>query len=244
MQHNYDVHKKNEYWTESVKICENLIGKTRDNTIFTRAIHILVLLYRNFGENEKAVACANRMPELNDSREILLASATDGKEEAKYIGEALLKMADEFSAQLVYGLVNNKHHYETDMPIDKIKGLISLFYLICEDGNFGEYHGRVIQLYLYLSRLQWERGYHDDAFLSLDKALKHARALEALLDGKEHFFTAALVSFVKCRGGKPVKIAASLSQDWPFWCNPDYSQVEKEIKADPRWNKWVAKTQQ
>lgn len=129
------------------------------------------------------------------------------------------------------------------MPIKKIKGAIAIFCLICDDGNMGIYHGDLIKLYLYLSRVQWERGYHDDAFVSLDEALKHARTLENLLDGEEHSFTAPLVSFVKYRTGTPVEIAKCLPDDWPFWCNPDCSNVEKEIKTDPRWKEWVAKTQ-
>lgn len=101
-----------------------------------------------------------------------------------------------------------------------------MFYLLCEDGNFGEYHGVVIPLYLYLSRVQWERGYHDDAFASLDEALKHGKALEALQDSSNN---------------EP-PIVKTLPQDWPWFCSPDYSQVEKEIKADPRWEAWVEKT--
>lgn len=244
IQHQYDIHRKNVYWQEAVKVCEALLNAAKDPAVVTKATSILVLLYRNIGETEKAVACANRMPELKHSREILLAAATDGKEEARYIGDALLKMASKFAEQFVYGLVNNLHHYETDMPIHKLKGLISLFDLICDDGNLGEYHGEVVKLYLYLSRVQWERGYRDDAFASLDEALRHAKALEAILDGTEHALTAPLVSFVKSKPGPPTEIAKMLPEDWPFWCNPDYSQVEKEIKADPRWAEWVAKTQQ
>ena len=26
----------------------------------------------------------------------------------------------------------------------------------------------------------------------------------------------------------------TLPEDWPFWCNPDYRQVEKEIKSAER----------
>ena len=74
MQHGYDKHKSNAYWTESVKICERLLETTHDNAIYTRAVHILVLLYRNFGETEKALACAARMPALRDCRELLRAS--------------------------------------------------------------------------------------------------------------------------------------------------------------------------
>ena len=243
IQHNYDVHKKNEYWAESIKLCEYLIGNAADNATVTRAIHILVLLYRNIGENDKAIAYAQKMPELKNCREILFSAASDGKEEAKYIGDFLLKTASLFAQQLVYGLITNKHHFESDMPIEKIKGAISLFYLICDDGNMGKYHGDLIELYIYLSRVQWERGYHDDAFESLNESLKHAKALEALWDEEEHTLTAPLVSFVKYKTGAPDNFSKDLPNFWPGWCNPDYSQVAKEIKADPRWKEWVAKTQ-
>lgn len=237
------VHSKNEYWTEAVGICEGLVGSDCGNDIFTRAVRVLVLLYRNFGEYGRAAGFAKRMPTLENSWEMLLAVSSDGKDEARYIGDALLKTASEFSRILVQGLMVNEHNYETDMPIEKINGLISLFYLICDDGNFGEYNGQLIQLYLYLSRIQWSRGYRDEAFVSLDKALEHARALEKLLDGEEHYFTAPLVSFVKCRAGEPVKIAASLPDDGAFWNCPDFSQAEKELKADPRYADWVRRTQ-
>ena len=239
MQHNYDVHRKNVYWSESIKICEQLVGTASDNTIVTRAIYILVMLYRNLGENDRAVICAERMPKIEHCREMMLSGAADGKQEAAYIGDLLLKMASHFSQQLIYGLINNVHHFESDMPIGKIKGILSLFDLLCDDGNYGEYNGDLIQLNLYLSRLQWERGYHDKAFASLDQALKHARALESLLDGEDHYFTAPLVKFVKCTSGEPQRIAEKLPQDWPMWMNPDYSRVEQEIKADPRWDQWV-----
>ena len=244
IQYSYDKQRKNEYWSETEKICKRLVDDAKDNTIFTRAIAILVPLYRTFGEYEKAVFYANKMPELCRCREFLLADGTDGKESAKYIGEFLLKSAKEFSEQLVFGLIANIHNYDSDMPIEKVKGAISIFYLICDDGNMGKYHGMLIKLYLYISRLQWERGYQDDAFVSLYEALKHAKALEKLFDGEEHTLTAPLVSFVKYSTGKPKEIAKYLPDDWPFWCNPSCCEVEREIKADPRWQEWVAKTQE
>ncbi|MBQ3528375.1 MAG: helix-turn-helix transcriptional regulator [Clostridia bacterium] len=244
IQHSYDVHKSNEYWAESIKLCEYLVSNAADNATVTRAIHILVLLYRNIGENDKAIAYAKKMPELKNCRELLLTAAADGKEEAKYVGNFLLKAANEFAEQLVYGLITNKHHFESDMPIEKIKGAISLFDLICDDGNMGVYHGMLIKLYLYLSRLQWERGYHDEAFDSLDEALRNAKAFDALCDGEEHTLTAPLVKYVKFRADTVKSITRELPQDWPFWCNPDYGEVEKGIKADPRWEEWVRKTQE
>lgn len=243
IQHSYDKHKKNEYWSESVKICEYLVNNACDNTIVTKAIKILVLLYRNFGETENAITYAMKMPLIKTCREFFLAAASDGKEESKYIGEFLLKSASQFSEQLICGLIANRNNYESDLPIEKVKGAISLFYLICDDGNMGLYHNDLIKMYLYLSRLQWERGYHDEAFDSLESALNHAKALEKLCDGKEHTLTAPIVSFVKYKISVHKDIAKSLPDDWPFWCNPDYSTVEKKIKADPRWKEWVERTQ-
>lgn len=239
IRHDYDRHRANPYWTEAVEICENLVSAASDTAIVTEAISILVLLYRNLGETEKAVAYANRIPGLKDCREVLLAAAGDGKERAQYIGELLLALAAEFSEQLVYGLMTNLSNYQSDIPVETIKGAIGLFHLICGDGNLGKYHDELIKLTLYLSRLQWERGYQDEAFASLYEALEHAKALEAVLDGEEHSLTAPLVSLVKYKTNPYSGIAAVLPEDWPFWQSPDYSQTAQEIKADPRWEKWA-----
>ncbi len=246
MRHNYDVHRRNTYWDEAVKVCGRLADSAADNTIAMRAVTVLVLLYRNFGENEKARSYAERMPELKYCRELMLASASEGKEEAKYVGEFLLRAAHAFKEQLLYGLIVNKGNFDSDMPIEKVKGVIALYDLICDDGNFGLSHGELIPLYLYLSRLQWERGYHDEAFESLDMALYHAKALEKVIAKTEHVYTAPLLRFVKKEfpAAPNAEIAKQLPDDWPFWCNPDYSQVKKEIQADPRWDAWVKKTQE
>lgn len=241
LQHDYDRHKENPYWKEAVELCENLVDTAKDHAVVTQAVSILVLLYRNLGESAKAAAHANRMPELKNCREVLLAGAADGKDAAGYIGDLLLKLASLFSRQLIYGLMNNLSHYQDDSAVKKIEGAISIYGLLCEDGSLGRYHNDLIILYLYLSRVQWERGYHDSAFASLDEALKHAQALEAVADGEEHAFTAPLVSLVTYKMGPCSGIADTLPEDWPFFSYPDYRQVAEEIKADPRWEQWVRK---
>jgi len=243
IRYDYDHHKKNEYWSECHKICEHLVENAKDNSVFTTAISILVPLHQIRGESDKAIFYAKRMPKLHESQEFLLTEATDGKLSAEYIGEFLLESARQFSEQLVLGLIADKRNFETDMPIEKIKGAISIFSLLCDDGNFGIHHDFVYKLYLFLSRLQWERGYRDDAFISLDKALEHAKAFEKLFDEREHQLTAPLVSFVKYDMGERREVVKTLPDEWPFWSNPDYSKVKEEITADPRWDEWVSGTQ-
>ena len=246
IQYCYDKERKNGYWSECAKICEQLIENSKDNIVYMRAVAVIVPLYRNRGEYEKAISYANRMPDLQKCRDYLLTEATDGKLNARYTGEYLLHTAREFSEQLIFNLISNRENFESDMPMKKVEGAIALFDLICDDGNYGLYNDILSKLRLFLSRLQWERGYHDEAFESLDKALEHAKELERLVGTSEHRYTAPLVSFVT---DPPIRsnfgsAAEDLPDDWPFWCNPDFSEVEKEIKADPRWAEWVKRTQE
>ena len=247
IRYEFDRHKKNPYWMEAIRLYETLVSDAADGGIRTNSICELVRLYRIVGEQEKAVALARQLPPLEHSREIILASATDGKSHAKYLGEVLLKLAYQFAEQLVYALVVNKANFETDMPVRKVEGAIAVFNLICEDGNLGIYHREVAYLYLYLSRLQWEQGQQEAAFESLDAALHHAKAYDALAVQEQPRYTAALVKLVTCEDEEFWEhgmFAQNLSQDWPMWCNPDYTKVKQEMTADPRWEAWVKKTQE
>ena len=244
LRHKVEIHRENPYWGEAVRIGETLLTSSADQTVVTQAVSILIPLYRNLGETAKAIACAKRMPRMRNCRDLLLATSTDGKENAEYTGAFLLEAARLFSEQLICALMANRQHFESDLPIETIKGAIGLFRLLCDDGNFGVYHDELIKLNLYLSRVQWERGYHDEAFESLDAALLHAKALERVFTEPEHRFTAPLVSFVRTDLGKAreLRIAPLLPEDWPFQSQPDCTAVANEIKADPRWAEWVAKT--
>ena len=142
---------------------------------------------------------------------------------------------------MVFGLITDLANFGGDMPVKKVKGAIALFDLICEDGNFGAYHDFVLRLYLYLSRLQWENGEHDDAFASLDAALHHAKAYDAFADGEEHRLTAPLVRYVNSRAEPIRDLVKNLPDEWPFWCNPYYREIKAEMEADPRWTEWVSR---
>ncbi len=236
-----DEHRRNPYWDEAIRLCETLAASAHDCEIGSGAAAILALLYRNIGEPEKAIAWANRMPPLRQSREVLSAHAADGKAAAQKIGALLLRLADTLSEQVVYALLADKNRFPADLAAQKVRGVLALWSLLCDDGNFGAYHGTLIKLHLYLSRLEWEAGRCDAAFDALDEALRHARALERCCDGQEHAYTAPLVSHVTYPTDVCDGIAQTLPDDWPFWHSPCDAQTAWEIQADPRWASWVAR---
>lgn len=238
----YFEHNKNTYWKESIQICENLLDESTNNSIHLKALTLLVTLNRNLGQINKSKKYANKMPSINYSKELMLIKATDHLEQNKYIGLYLLNTVCEMSNQIVHSLMNNLNNFNSDIAINKIKGIIDMFYLICEDGNFGIYHGDLIKLYLYLARLEYDKGYEDDAFKSLDEALKHAKSLESITPG-EHKLTSALVSEVTYKVDKQIKITQDLPIDFPWYQLPPHKEVTDRMKQDPRWNAWVNKIQ-
>lgn len=53
-----------------------------------------------------------------------------------------------------------------------------------------------------------------------------------------------LAAYMRPDPSDPTTTAAALPDDWPWWSVPEVEQVKAEIQADPRWNVWVAKTQE
>ena len=153
----FDTEKTNEYWNEAKILFETLILNTSNNEIKANSIYNLIMLYRNTGEYQKAINLANTLPQIRYSKEIMLSLSTDGKQQSGYLGDSLLELAYMFAEQIIYNLVSNKSNFDTDMPIEKVKGAISNFELLAEDGFLGIYHREVCYLYLYLSRLQYEK---------------------------------------------------------------------------------------
>lgn len=239
-KHTYTEHNKNKYWQEAIKICENLQDESTNQTIITRSTSLLVLLYKNIGNFNTSIKYANKLNALSLSKELMLIKATDGIDQTKHIGEYLLTSIHELSHQIIYSLMNNINNYKTDMPINKIKGIISLYNLIFDDGNMGVYHGDMIKYYLYLSRLQYEKGYEEDTFVSLDRALNHAIKLENLPIGT-HKYTASLINECSFNIIEKIKIRHMLPNDWPWWNLPNCDITSQKIKLDKRWNDWVNK---
>ena len=83
-KHNYFEHNKNTYWKESIKICENLLDESTNNNIHLKALSILVTLNKNIGAFDKSIKYANRMPNIEYSKDLMLIKATDHIKQNKY----------------------------------------------------------------------------------------------------------------------------------------------------------------
>lgn len=243
--HDIERHLENHYWTESVKLFETVLAESKDPEILNDSTYNLTLLCCNLGQYEKGLALAERMPPLRYSRELLRSYAVDGAEKSRYEGASLLELAKEFANQTVYTLMSRKSNFDSDLPVRMLTKTIEMIETLFDGGTMGAYHAVVSELRLYLSEHQWRCGMRDEAFESLDQALIHAKAYDALsADENEHPYTSPILEGVPTdrENWVPGETAPYLSDHWPIWVMPEHDDVSAEITADPRWDEWVKRT--
>lgn len=236
-------HRRNEYWKEAIRLLERL-NVTASAGILHNVRCELLLLYDLTGEYEKAEALAETFPEKNMNRAAALCFASSGEQRAAYSGRCLLSLFDELIERMISSLQLCKKNFNDHTALDTVQNAIRLSEGFFPDGNYGRFHGTLVTLYLYLSSLQWRAGLKDEAFVSLDLALDHARAFRSLADESDAHYTAPLLRHVRIETADIKRDPLTLAEDWPWWAIPDPSDIEKEIRSDPRWAEWVKRTKE
>lgn len=245
----YDVfdtkrHKTYAEWQEAIKLYEKLLSTLDEGEMRHQALRELIQLYVNTGENEKAADLAQTAPKLSGCREFLMLNTCKGRKGSEAYGRTLIDTVKACSDLMVSGVIINKARIDPKHAAQSIRNAISIFDLICTDGNYGLCHADLLCLSLYLSEQLWLAGDHDGAFDALYAAFEHAREYKKICEKEEVSYTAPLLSNVKVTPARKAdaELIAELSEDWPWWFDSDYPKVKAEIQADPRWAKWVEAT--
>ena len=226
----YDVerHRACTEWREAVKLYEKLLPSMPDGAPRQRAVRELIQLYANLGETERALAAAEACPPMRECRELMLASACDGRRRAEYLALALRELASVGASQMIQCLISLRGKLSPEEAAGVIEGAVGMLYQISPDGDLGLQHHQAALLYLYLSAYRWKNGDHDGAFAALDEALVHGRAHERLAGDAVTVFTSPLLRTLKQNpeGYDDLAPTSLLPEDWPWWCVPDFSDVK------------------
>jgi transcriptional regulator with XRE-family HTH domain len=97
IQDGYDVadvekNKALDYWQEAVKISEELLTTSTDDSIRGPCREILAFIYGGIGEKEKLLAVAQKGGSIHDSKEGVLAHSSWGEDGIRYKQEFLLAL--------------------------------------------------------------------------------------------------------------------------------------------------------
>ncbi len=234
------LHRTYVEWQEAIKLYESLIPQMDKGEERDLALQYLITLYAETGENEKAAQKAYHFSKLSQCRELVTAYAYDGKKKAEQISTALLELVSLCSEQMVQSYISRWFAISPSEAVDIIKNAISMYDLVCTDGQYGLYYDRIARLYLYLSTHQWKCGDRDGAFASLDTTYEYEKKYHDFNGNKEAVFKSPLLRDVKINplGYDNLCCPEVLPKDFPWWCVPNYDPAMKE---DPRWALWVEK---
>ena len=196
--HDYEKHKSFGVWEEAVKIFEELLATSLDDSIRHESRLLLSLIYAYIGEKDKVLEIAEQCSEIYQSKEKIL-TALDGKDEEvykqKYLLSLILSLNGPFLDLPVFFIRDNNVNNEA------YKIMINFYKFIFSDGNYGGYNIKLQRLYTrYADSLTWQ-GRYDEAFEALENAYNHAEKFEKyipeLREKGEIQFTAPYVNLIK-----------------------------------------------
>ena len=248
----YDIldtarHRTYAEWKEAIALYEKALRTIPAGKTSERAIRELAQLCLNPGEYDRARAVVENAPDLYGTRDLLIATATDGKARAAAYGEALLRTV-QLASELMVSTVCT---YRDNMaPAEKVRSLydaVAIFDLVCTDGNCGTHHYYIARVYTLLSFYLWLDGRKDEAFDALYKASAQFDRYRSFTQNSIRAYTSPLLRLVPYESAgqraddetPPQTEKRSLADDWPWWAVPGNGAVRAEMEADPRWQTWV-----
>ena len=242
---------------ESIQLFRHLAAVAEDRSILQCAHQKLVYLYFHTGEFEKAEEMAQNFLPMGSCRELLLTSASTGENHLKYSQQALIELLH-YLYNTIQNIFISRHLYipqnstEADTAVfreymemwnQKYYGLITLYTLLFEDGNFGDFHKTAMHIYLQTadncnSLKKSDPAPNDEHWLNmifdcLDKALYHAQKYDALPD--TFTYTTPLADHVTVSIGPRASLVSKLSSCWIF--DPLLGLIQI-LEDDPRYADW------
>ncbi len=232
-QHDVSKYRASEGWKEPAKIMDELLATSVDDEIRSQCRHILIRLYGQIGEKEKAYKLAEYCP---DCKAANLFSAFNGiyEDESRVHSQRLLQSG-------LYYLRVHLMRQTKDMSLKAkaIEKLIDLHKFIFDDGNYEFYHARMELLYLDYAEILLHQRRIDEVFLMLEKAYEHAKKFDIYLDeirkNGEVCYTSTFTNALK-DVSDDVYATKSLPQLLNFTLLDESDIYYKTLCCDPRFD--------
>ena len=158
--------RRAELTAELIRLGEKILDNCTDDSLRRNAIQLLCFVYPEVGEEEKAVALAEKMPGRYLTGEMLLASIYRGNRRYGHMQDMLSQDLDDLYFALTHNnrvLDDGTHPYSLEEQIELYKKWLAIVDIIIEDRNYG-FHGQLVSwTYVDIARLYAELGDYDAA---------------------------------------------------------------------------------
>ena len=240
---------RNEYWEEAAAVFERTLGMNLGTEDRETVIPILLNIYSERGETDKADALARKAPTVRNGREVLLTMVWNDSVR-KHNGECLLALLDLFCSQLI-GATAGSSHVGYPETIRLLRAAVSLCDSLFPDGNCQYAHVWLAQLYTFLTNaLVMERylngepdgpAAYPEAAEAFRKALDHIDAYDAAFGHGTVRFTQPLFAEVEWDSGsdpRPEPDYSSVMTNVASLLQGGFPQFLQQLEAEPRVRAW------
>ncbi len=246
----YDTERHRGYaeWAEAIKLYEKALPTLPQGELRHKAVDELSQLYVNMGYHDKAMALVEAAPDILGTRELLKIYACDGKQQAKAYEEAVQVFVQATASLMVHTVLACDRSLTAAEKVRSMQDAIGLFDHVYMGGCCGDSECFLANAHMLLSAYLWLDEKQDEAFEALDCALIHAKEFERACGSCGMHFTVPLLRLAEINttfaAEEAHHLTAGMADNWPWWDVPEGEQIRREMRADPRWDVWAAKTQE
>lgn len=227
-----EYNSQNPYWLEAHTALERALELGLDADNREAVLVCLVASYSRMGMDDKAWTLAARQDAMVASRELLMALIGCGKEQDRYLGEALIELMTRLKVVMERSVATKMSLATTEGGIEKFTALIRLFEAVFDDGRCGIAHTHLRDLYLYCAIYKLRLGRRDEAKEDCLVAWRHDREYRRIRGAGEYHYTAPLVAEVTFPGGNFPGVPDNFWEGWQSVFPDDFVE---ELRVDPRF---------
>ena len=167
---------------EAVHLCEIILEDCSDDPIRHQAVQILCIHYPLLGRLHEAEKLVEYMPNVENSRELLLEKLLTGEAKIKQTQRNMLSFIDHAATSLVRLAFDKTMGANLSymQKIQYVEAANKLYEAVFPDGNYLEYHRRFAWNYRRLAELWCTFGDQAKAMQCLEEAAKHAEIYDHL----------------------------------------------------------------
>lgn len=165
-----------------IELGEWMLKNSTDESNRRDAIQCLVFAYRDKGNIARAKELAYTLPDLYQTRNVLLNTLLEGEERERHIREFRSTLLDALAFDI--GMVEDGEY--------AARKVIALYELMYEDGDYAFAHIRLYDRWITLARAAANRKEADRTLEALSEAEKHAAAFDRYVEAPSYTHTSPL----------------------------------------------------
>ena len=194
--------ERQKSWEESVKISERIIEFCTDPVIRSNVQSNMCFSLFRKGDKEKAIALAEKLPNIYKTKEFTLNSFLERDKQIKECQSTIQKLTWGFWWQLnllagryKLSALDEGEHYTAEQSIKIYKKAIELYKIVYDEEDYYFAHCRLQQSYEQIAQAYFKLGNYDETIINLEKAVEHSIAFTTRAD--KHKYTSLLVNVLE-----------------------------------------------